>query len=160
MAIPRRKPSLARLRGRGARLVDGSPGHVETDGPTVGVDFVDDFALVDHCDPVAEFHDLVELLGDQEHAGSRRPLGEKPFASLFDRSDIQAPCGLVGDENRRLAVYLPAQDELLEVPSREVASEKGVSVLGPATLGALTTIDDTVALSRWFRTPIGPEQPL
>jgi hypothetical protein len=42
----------------------------------------------------------------------------------------------------------------------QISSEKGVSVLGPATLGALTTIEDTVALSRWFRTPIGPEQPL
>jgi hypothetical protein len=42
----------------------------------------------------------------------------------------------------------------------QVSSEKGVSVLGPATLGALTTIEDTVALSEWFRTPIGPEQPL
>jgi hypothetical protein len=41
-----------------------------------------------------------------------------------------------------------------------VASEKGVSVLGFPTVGALTTIDDTTPLSRWFRTPIGPEQPL
>lgn len=42
----------------------------------------------------------------------------------------------------------------------QVASEKGVSVLGLPTLAALTTVDDTTALSRWFRTPIGPEQPL
>jgi hypothetical protein len=41
-----------------------------------------------------------------------------------------------------------------------VSSEKGVSALGPATLGALTTLEDTVELSEWFRTPIGPEQPL
>lgn len=42
----------------------------------------------------------------------------------------------------------------------QVASEKGVTVLGPQTLGALTTIESTLALSRWFETPIGPEQPL
>lgn len=42
----------------------------------------------------------------------------------------------------------------------QVSSQKGVSVLGPQTLRALTTIDDTGMLSRWFRTPIGPEQPL
>ena len=42
----------------------------------------------------------------------------------------------------------------------QVSSEKGVSVLGPQTLEALVTIDDTGALSRWFRTPVGPEQPL
>lgn len=42
----------------------------------------------------------------------------------------------------------------------QIASEKGVSVLGPQTLRALTTVDDTGTLSRWFRTPIGPEQPL
>jgi len=42
----------------------------------------------------------------------------------------------------------------------QIKSDKGVSVLGPSTLGALTTIDGTLEFSRWFRTPIGPEQPL
>jgi hypothetical protein len=39
-------------------------------------------------------------------------------------------------------------------------SERGASILGPATLGALTTIDSTRELSQWFRTPIGPEADL
>lgn len=39
-------------------------------------------------------------------------------------------------------------------------SEKGASILGPSTLGALTTIDSTRELSKWFQTPIGPEADL
>lgn len=39
-------------------------------------------------------------------------------------------------------------------------SERGASILGPSTLGALTTIDSTRKLSKWFRTPIGPEEDL
>lgn len=42
----------------------------------------------------------------------------------------------------------------------QIRSEKGVSVFGPGTLAALTTIASTRDLSTWFRTPIGPEQPL
>lgn len=39
-------------------------------------------------------------------------------------------------------------------------SGRGASILGPATIGALTTIGSTRELSRWFRTPIGPEEDL
>lgn len=42
----------------------------------------------------------------------------------------------------------------------QIASDKGVSVLGPQTLCELTNIENTGELSRWFQTPIGPEQPL
>jgi hypothetical protein len=42
----------------------------------------------------------------------------------------------------------------------QLASEKGVTVLGLPTLVALTTVESTLGFSRWCRTPIGPEQPL
>lgn len=45
-------------------------------------------------------------------------------------------------------------------PALQIKSDKGVTVLGPQTLGALTTVESTLAFSRWFRTPIGPEDPL
>ena len=42
----------------------------------------------------------------------------------------------------------------------QIRSEKGISVFGPGTVSALTTVASTHELSKWFRTPIGPEQPL
>lgn len=42
----------------------------------------------------------------------------------------------------------------------QIASGKGVAVLGAPTLDALLAVEDTGTFSRWFHTPIGPEPPL
>ena len=42
----------------------------------------------------------------------------------------------------------------------QIRSEKGISVLGAQTLAAMTEGENTRRFSEWFRTPIGPEQPL
>ena len=47
-----------------------------------------------------------------------------------------------------------------EAMELQLRSDKGASVLGLQTLAALTEIENTRRFSQWFRTPIGPEQPL
>lgn len=107
---------------------------------------------------------LLEGLSWQQDASSLAEFVSDPDAVLADpassydtqRTDAADPFTIA---NEYATVSLGTVDAGA-TSALQVASEKGVSVLGPKTLGALTTIESTLALSRWFRTPIGPEQPL
>lgn len=95
--------------------------------------------------------DLADAVTDSEAVRS------DPVSSYDNRSlDATDSFGVSNEYTTvTLEVVAPEGTDALQV-----RSEKGVSVLGPETLGALTTIDSTLALSTWFQTPIGPEQPL
>ena len=95
--------------------------------------------------------DLADAVSDPEAVLS------DPVSSYDNRSmDATDTFGVSNEYTTvTLGIVEPAGTEALQV-----RSEKGVSILGPETLGALTTIDSTLALSKWFQTPVGPEQPL
>jgi len=94
---------------------------------------------------LAEFvHDSSEVLGDR--------------TSSYDNQPVEAS-ELFKISNEYTTVTLGTVDAGL-TKALQIKSEKGISMLGIRTLGALTTIESTLELSRWFQTPIGPEQPL
>ena len=81
----------------------------------------DDRALVHHGDPVGEREDLVEVLGDQQHADAvRRRLAQVAVHGL-DRGDVEAARRRRGDEHARLALELAREHDLLQVAARELA---------------------------------------
>lgn len=107
---------------------------------------------------------LLEGVSWQEDASDLAEFVEEPGpvladeASSYDGQPVEPVEGFtVANEYTTVQVGTVGTGD---TDALQVASEKGVSVLGLPTLAALTTVDDTTALSRWFRTPIGPEQPL
>lgn len=95
--------------------------------------------------------ELAEFVRDSEAV-----LGDP--ASSYDNRAVEAS-ELFRISNEYTTVTLGTVDAGL-TKALQIKSEKGISTLGIGTLGALTTIESTLHLSRWFQTPIGPEQPL
>lgn len=107
---------------------------------------------------------LLEGVSWQQDASDLAELVDEPDAVLSDgASSYRAQSGEPAERLTVANEYTTVEVGKVTTEAGDalhVASEKGVSVLGLPTLGALTTIEDTTPLSRWFRTPIGPEQPL
>lgn len=107
---------------------------------------------------------LLEGVSWQQDASDLAELVDEPDAVLSDgASSYRAQSGESAERFTVANEYTTVEVGKMRTEAGDalhVASEKGVSVLGLPTLGALTTIEDTTPLSRWFRTPIGPEQPL
>ena len=79
--------------------------HEAADLVAVGVgrvDDADDRAVVQHGDPVGQLEELVEVLGDQQHAGAGRPLLEQQLLGPSGGGDVEAPAR-VGRHDERAA---------------------------------------------------------
>ena len=87
----------------------------------------DDPPGVQHDDAVGEGQQLVEILGDQQHAAAGVAQAAQLVVDVGVGADVEAPGGLGGDEERR-AGQRPGEQHLLQVAAREAAD--GVVRLG------------------------------
>ena len=84
-------------------------------GPVLG----DEPSFVEDEDPIREREDLVELERDEQDGPALVPLLDEPPVHELDRSDVQAPRRLCGDEHARVTRDLPGDHQLLLVPAGE-----------------------------------------
>jgi hypothetical protein len=83
------------------------------------IDDSHEFALVHDREAVGEGLDLVELRGDQQHAGARIAQFDQAVVDVLRRPDVD-PSRWVGREHQaRVALELAADHELLLVPPGE-----------------------------------------
>ena len=60
-------------------------------------------AAIDHGDAVGERQHLVEIIGDEEHAGAALARLKQMLMHIGDRTDIQAARRLAGEDEARFA---------------------------------------------------------
>ena len=84
------------------------------------VDDVDQAAGVHDGDPVGQVEDLVQLEGDQQDGLAAVTLLDKLLVDELDRSDVQSPGRLYGDQQIRVGLDLAADDRLLLVSSGQL----------------------------------------
>ena len=78
-------------------------------------------ALVHHRDPVGQRQHLVEVLADQQDRDVSFGSLAQVAVHRLDRADVEPASRGRSDEHPRPARELPRQDDLLEVPARELA---------------------------------------
>ena len=72
-------------------------------------------------DAVADLEQFLEFVADNEDGDARVTQIDKLLADGSGGADVDAPCGLRGDQNLGFEADLAADDELLEVSTREAA---------------------------------------
>ena len=72
-------------------------------------------SAMDHQDPVGQRLDLVKILGYQEHRRAAVAGLDQPRVHIGHGADIQAARRLAGENDVRIAIQRPAEDELLHV---------------------------------------------
>ncbi|WP_159898584.1 hypothetical protein [Salinirussus salinus] len=155
---PRHTPGSARVHA--IALGDGSRTVIATKLVSMG-----ELLLLEHGEDQLRLDAmLLEGVSWQEDASDLAEFVEEPGPVLADEASSYRGRPVEPAEGFTVAnEYTTVQVGTVgtgDTEAFQIASEKGVSVLGLPTLAALTTVDDTAALSRWFRTPTGPEQPL
>lgn len=107
---------------------------------------------------------LLEGISWQQDAADLAEFVDAPDAVLEDAaSAYDNPLPDLDDSFTISNEYTTVEIGVVDTGTEEallLKSERGASILGPSTLGALTTIQSTRSLSEWFRTPIGPEEDL
>src|SRR5215213_8512025 len=82
-------------------------------------EIADDTAFTQHQNAVTEVQHLVEIEGDEEDATTLVTLGDELLVDELDRSHIEAPGRLDGEESVWFAMQLAGDDQFLLVSSGE-----------------------------------------
>mgnify|MGYP001764530919 CR=1 FL=1 len=81
-------------------------------------------ALVHDLDAVRELEELVQVLGDEDHSGPAPGRVQEMLVHCGRGPDVEAPGGLVGQDQVRALGQDAGQDELLHVAAREFAHRR------------------------------------
>src|SRR5439155_27001863 len=75
--------------------------------------------LRNHHQSIANFEQLIEFFTDDEHSATLVAQREQFGANLRRRADVYSPSRLRDDQQLRLRIDLPPDDELLQVAARQ-----------------------------------------
>jgi hypothetical protein len=79
----------------------------------------DDAAAEHDEDAIGEVEHLVQFGGDQQYRNAIVAAGNDLLVDELDAADVEAPCGLIEDEQLQVVSKLARDNDLLLIPARE-----------------------------------------
>ena len=86
---------------------------------------VDDRTFGDHENPVCEFEEFVEILGDEQYRGAGVADAQDLVPDLGDGREIEPEAGIAGHQQTDLAFEFAGQDQPLHVTARQRRQWRG-----------------------------------